>query len=42
MYGGCWVLWPLSVFVCISAVIVESARVRECKDLGLCIVGTVG
>jgi hypothetical protein len=30
------------VFVCISVVIVEGACVRDCRELGLCTVGTVG
>jgi hypothetical protein len=40
-YGGCQVLWPLCVFRYIS-VVVEGACVRDCRGLGLCIVGTVG
>jgi hypothetical protein len=40
-YGGCWILWPLCVLGCISAVVVEDACVRDCKGLGVCIVGTV-
>jgi hypothetical protein len=42
MYGSCWGLWPLCVFGCISAVIVKSVCVRDCRELGLYIVGTVG
>jgi hypothetical protein len=30
------------VFVCISVVVVEGACVRDCRGLGLCIVGIVG
>jgi hypothetical protein len=30
-YGGCWVLWPLCVFGCISVVVVEGACVRDCS-----------
>jgi hypothetical protein len=40
-YRGCWFLWPLCVFGFIS-VVVECVCVRDCKGLGLCIVGTVG
>jgi hypothetical protein len=39
MYGDCWVLWPLCVFGCISA-IVEGVCFRVCRGLGLCAVGT--
>jgi hypothetical protein len=38
---GCWGLWPLCVFGCISTV-VEGACVRDCRWLRLCMVGTVG
>jgi hypothetical protein len=41
-YGGCWVLWTLHVFGCISAIAVEGACVTDCRGLGLCTVGTVG
>jgi hypothetical protein len=41
-YGGYWVLWPLCLFGCISVVVVGSASVRDCRELGLWIVGTVG
>jgi hypothetical protein len=41
-HGGCWVLWPLCVFGCISVAVVDGACVRDCMGLGLCIVGTVG
>jgi hypothetical protein len=41
-YGGCWVLWPLCVFEWTSVVIGESACVRDCRWLGLYIVGIVG
>jgi hypothetical protein len=40
-YEGCWVLWPLCVFGCISTVVVEGSCVRDCRGLGVCIVGTV-
>jgi hypothetical protein len=30
------------VFGCISVVVVEAAYVRDCRELGLCTVGTVG
>jgi hypothetical protein len=40
--GGCWVLWPLCVFGCISVVVVEGAFVRVCRGLVLCKVGIVG
>jgi hypothetical protein len=42
MYGGCWALWSLCVFGCISVVVVEGVCVRDCRGLGLCAVGTVG
>jgi hypothetical protein len=32
--GGCWVLWSLCVFGCISVVVVEGACVRDCRGLG--------
>jgi hypothetical protein len=32
--GGCWFLWFLCVFVCISVVVVEGACVRDCSALG--------
>jgi hypothetical protein len=41
-YGGCWGLWPLCMLGCISAVVVEGACIKNCRGLGLCIVGTVG
>jgi hypothetical protein len=33
-YGGCWVVWPLCVFGCISVVIVEGVFVRDCRGWG--------
>jgi hypothetical protein len=42
MYGGCWVLWPFCVFGCISVAVVEGAYIRDCRELGLYIIGTVG
>jgi hypothetical protein len=33
-FGGCWVLWPLYVFGCISVVVMEVADVRDCKGWG--------
>jgi hypothetical protein len=41
-YGNGWVLWPLSVFGCISVIVVEVVCVRDCRGLGLFTVGTVG
>jgi hypothetical protein len=41
-YGCCWILWPLSVFGCISVVVVEGACVSDCTGLGLCTVGKIG
>jgi hypothetical protein len=41
-HGGCWFLWSLCVFGCISVVVVEGACVRDCRGLGLCEVGIVG
>jgi hypothetical protein len=41
-YVGCWVLWPLCVLGYIPIVVVEGACIRDCRELGLCIVGTVG
>jgi hypothetical protein len=41
-YVGCWVLWPLCVLGCISTAVMEGACVRNCRGLGLCMVGTVG
>jgi hypothetical protein len=41
-YGCCWVLWPLCVFGCISVAVVEGACVRDCRELELCTVVTVG
>jgi hypothetical protein len=35
-------LWPLSVFGCISVVVVEGACVSDCTGLGLCTVGKIG
>jgi hypothetical protein len=32
--GGCWFLWSLYVFGCISVVLVEGACVRDCRGLG--------
>jgi hypothetical protein len=32
-FGGCWVLWPLCVFVYISVVVVEGACVRDFRGL---------
>jgi hypothetical protein len=40
--GGCWFLWSLCVFGCISVVVVEGASVRDCKGYGLCKVVIVG
>jgi hypothetical protein len=40
-YEGCWVLWPLCVFGCIS-VVVAGVFVRDCRGLELCKIGTVG
>jgi hypothetical protein len=42
MYGVCWVLWPFCVFGCISVAVVEGAYIRDCRELGLYIIGTVG
>jgi hypothetical protein len=42
MFGDCLVLWPLCMFGCISAVVVEGACVRDCRVLVLCTVGIVG
>jgi hypothetical protein len=39
---GCWCLWSLCVFVCISVVVIEGALVRGCRGLGLCNVFIVG
>jgi hypothetical protein len=33
-YGGCWVLWHLCVFGCISVFVVEGACVRACRGWG--------
>jgi hypothetical protein len=41
-YGSCWFLWSLHVFGYISAVVVEGVCVRDCRELGVCTVGTVG
>jgi hypothetical protein len=41
-YEGCWVLWPLYVFRCISIVVGEGVFVRNLRGLGLYTVGTVG
>jgi hypothetical protein len=41
-YGGCWFLWSLCLFGCISVVVVEGACVRDCRSLELCKVGIVG
>jgi hypothetical protein len=41
-YGGCWILWPLCLSECISAVVVEGVCVRNYKSLGICMVSTVG
>jgi hypothetical protein len=41
IYGGCWVLWPLCVFGCIS-IVVEGVCVRDCRGVGLCTFGRVG
>jgi hypothetical protein len=38
---GCWFLWSLCIFGCISLV-VEGACVRDYGGLGLCKVGIVG
>jgi hypothetical protein len=34
-YAGCWVLWPLCVFGCISVVVVEGVCVRDCRGAGV-------
>jgi hypothetical protein len=39
---ACWVWGPISVFGYSSAVVVEGACVRNCRVLGLCMVGTGG
>jgi hypothetical protein len=41
-YEACWVLWSLYVFGYIFIVVVLGACVRDCRGLGLCIVGTIG
>jgi hypothetical protein len=41
-YGGCWVLMPLCVLRCISAVVAEGTCVKDFRRQGLCTVGTVG
>jgi hypothetical protein len=41
VWGGCWFLWPLCVFVGISTVVVEGACIRDCRGLRVCTVGTV-
>jgi hypothetical protein len=41
-YGGCWVLWLLCASGYICAVVVEGACVRDCRGLGMSMVGTVG
>jgi hypothetical protein len=33
-YWGCWVLWPLCMFECISVVVVDGADVRGYSMLG--------
>jgi hypothetical protein len=40
--GGYWVLWPLYVFGCISVAVVKGTCIKDCRGLGLCIVGIVG
>jgi hypothetical protein len=40
-YEGCWVLWPLCVFGCISVVVVVGVFVRDCRGLKLSKIGTV-
>jgi hypothetical protein len=37
----CWFLWSLSVFGCVSVVVVEGASVRDFRGLELCKVGIV-
>jgi hypothetical protein len=32
--GGCWALWPLCMFKCISTVVVEGAYVRDYRGWG--------
>jgi hypothetical protein len=39
---GCWFLWSLCVFGCISVFVVEGGYVRDCSGLGLCKVCAVG
>jgi hypothetical protein len=39
---GCWAFWLLYVFGCISVAALEGPCVRNCRELGLCMVGTVG
>jgi hypothetical protein len=41
-YECCCVLWPLSLFRCISVVVVEGVCVKDCRGLVVCTVGTVG
>jgi hypothetical protein len=40
-YGSCCVLWPLCVFGCSSAAVMEGVCVSGFRGLGLCIFGTV-
>jgi hypothetical protein len=40
-YCGYWVLGAFCLFGCISDFVVEDAFVRDCRGLGLCIVGIV-
>jgi hypothetical protein len=39
---GCWVLWLLCVFGCISTVVVEGAVLGIAGGWGVCTVGIVG
>jgi hypothetical protein len=41
-YKGYWDFWPFCVLGCISAMPVEGACVRGCRELEVCMVGTVG
>jgi hypothetical protein len=41
-YGGCWVLWPLCMFGCISVIVVEGVCIGNCRGLVLCAVGRAG
>jgi hypothetical protein len=41
-YRCCWGLWPVCVFRCVSVAVMEGVCVRDCRRLGLCMVGRVG